>query len=63
MTTIIIEDNSQQAKDLLNFIRTLPYAKVIEGKKKSFREAAEECCAVPVDIFIGELRRQIDEHI
>lgn len=63
MTTIIIEDNSQQAKELLNFIRTLPYAKVIEGKKKSFREAVEECGAVPVDAFIGELRRQIDEHI
>jgi hypothetical protein len=62
MTTIIIEDNSPQAKQLLEYIKTLPFATVIEEKKKSFREAAEECNAVPVSDFIGELHRQINEH-
>ena len=62
MTTIIIEENSPQAKQLLEYIKTLPYATVVEEKKKSFREAAKECNAVPVSAFIGELRRQVDEH-
>lgn len=62
MTTIIIEENSPQAKQLLEYIKTLPFATVVEEKKKSFREAIKECNAVPVSAFIGELRRQIDEH-
>ena len=62
MATIIIEENSPQAKQLLEYIKTLPYATVIEEKKKSFREAAEECNAVSVSDFVGELRRQINEH-
>ncbi|MCC8034539.1 MAG: hypothetical protein LIO77_01230 [Rikenellaceae bacterium] len=62
MTTIIIEENSPQAKQLLEYLKTLPYATVIEEKKKSFREAAEECNAVSVDAFINELRSQINEH-
>jgi len=62
MTTIIIEENSPQAKQLLEYIKTLPFATVVEEKKKSFREAAEECNVVPVSAFIGELRRQVDEH-
>ena len=63
MTTIIIEDiNSPQAKQFLEFVKTLPFATVVEEKKKSFREAAEECNSVPVSAFIGELRRQVDEH-
>ena len=62
MTTIIIEENSPQAKQLLEYIKTLPFATVVEEKKKSFREAATECNAVPVGAFTGELRRQVDEH-
>ena len=62
MTTIIIEENSRQAKQLLEYIKTLPFATVVEEKKKSFQEATKECNAVPVSDFIGELHRQIDEH-
>jgi len=62
MTTIIIEENSPQAKKLLEYIKTLPYATVMEDKKKNFRKAAEECNAVSVDEFVGELRRQVDKH-
>lgn len=53
MTTIIIEENSLQAKQLLEYIKTLPFATVIE--KKSFQEAAAECNAVSVDSFFNEL--------
>lgn len=63
MTTIIIEDNNNpQAKKLLEYIKTLPYATVVGEKKKNFRKAASECNAVPVSTFVGELHRQIDEH-
>lgn len=62
MTTIIIEENSPQARKLLEYIKTLPFATVIEDKKKSFREAAEECDAVSVDTFFDELNNNIKEH-
>ena len=62
MTTIIIEENSPQAKQLLEYIKTLPYVTVIEEKKKSFREAAEECNAVTVNTFFNELDDQIKKH-
>lgn len=62
MTTIIIEEDSPQAKKLLEYIKTLPYVTVVEEEKKSFSEAAKECNAVSVDTFIGELHHQIDEY-
>lgn len=61
MTTIIIEENSPQAKKLLEYIKTLPFATVVEEKKKSFREAAAECNAVPVKEFTDELRQRIEQ--
>jgi len=57
MTTIIIEENSPQAKQLLEYIKTLPFATVIE--KKSFQEAAAECNAVSVDTFFDEVNDNI----
>ncbi len=62
MTTIIIEENSLQAKKLLEYIKTLPFATVVEEEKKSFHEAAKECNAVPVSAFTAELHRQIDKY-
>ena len=59
MTTIIIEENSPQAKQLLEYIKTLPFATVIEEKKKSFREAAAESNAVSADTFFDELDDRI----
>ena len=59
MTTIIIEENNPQAKQLLEYIKTLPFATVVEEKKKGFREAAEECNAVSVDAFFDELDGRI----
>ena len=59
MTTIIIEENSPQAKQLLEYIKTLPYATVVEEKKKNFRKAVAECNAVTVDDFFDELDNRI----
>ncbi len=61
MTTIIIEENSLQAKQLLEYIKTLPFVTVVEENKKSFQEAAKECNAVPVKVFTDELRHRIDQ--
>lgn len=54
-----IEENSPQAKQLLEYIKTLPFATIIEEKKKSFREAVAECNAVSVDEFFDELDDRI----
>lgn len=57
MVTIAVEENSSQAKQPA----TLPYATVVEEKKKNFREAAAKCNAVSVGAFIDKLHCQIDE--
>lgn len=62
MTTIIIEENSLQAKQLLNYIKTLPFVTVVKEEKKNFKEAVAECNAVSVNTFIDELHKQIDKH-
>jgi hypothetical protein len=62
MTTIIIEENTPQARKLLAYIKTLPFATVVEDKKTDFRQAAKECNAVSVRIFTEELHNQINEH-
>ena len=62
MTTIVIEESSAQAKQLLEYIKTLPFATIVEKKKKSFHEAAEECDAVQVDTFFDELDNRIKKH-
>lgn len=62
MATIIIEENTPQAKQLLEYIKTLPFATLVEEKKKNFNEAVKECNAVTVDEFFDELDRRIKKH-
>lgn len=62
MTTIIINNDSIQAKQLIEYLKTLPFAKVIEDEKQTFDEAAEACEAVTVNEFIDELREQVDKY-
>ena len=59
MTTIIIEDKDVQANKFIDFVRTLPFATVVEKKKKSYRQASEECNAVSVDTFFDKLDERI----
>lgn len=59
MTTVIIEENTPQARQLVEYLKTLPFAKIVEEKKKTFREAAEECDAVSVDEFFDEVDERI----
>jgi len=62
MRTVLIEDSTPQAIQLLNYIGTLPFVTVVEKNKKSFMQAAKECNAIPVKEFFDEVRRQINEH-
>ena len=63
MATVIIEDDSLPAKQLAEFIITLPFAIVLGEEKKSFSEAAKECNVVTVDEFIVELKSQVKLYI
>ena len=62
MTTMIIEDNSVQAKHFIKFASTLPFATIIEPPKKSFAEACAECDGRPASEFFDELKRQVKEY-
>ena len=62
MTTVLIDNNDIQAKSFVEYARTLPFATVVEKKKKSFEEACAECNGRTVTEFFDELRFQIKEH-
>jgi len=62
MTTIIIEDKDVQANKFIDFVRTLPFATVVDRKKTTFEEAVAECDGRPASEFFDELTRQIKEH-
>lgn len=61
MTTLIIEEDSPMAQEFIEYARNLPFATVIEEKKKSFKEASAECNAVTVDAFFDKLDARIKE--
>ena len=62
MTTIIVEDKDVQVDNDIDYIRKLPFAKMVKTKKKGFEEAVAECDGRPASEFFDELRRQIKEH-
>jgi Ca2+-binding EF-hand superfamily protein len=61
MTTVVINENSLQAKHLVNYLRTLPFAEIREEKAKtqSVWDKAIAEGAVTVDEFIGDLKVRI----
>jgi len=63
MTTIIIEESNPQAKKFIEFARTLPFATIVEEKrkKKSFRQVCDECRSVTADTFFDELNARIEQ--
>jgi len=54
-----IDLRTPQAKQFIRYVRTLPFATVMERKKKSFQEAVAECNGVSVDTFFDELDERI----
>jgi hypothetical protein len=61
MTTVLIDGNNAQATSFIEYARTLPFAMVVEEKKKSFEEACVECNAVSVDFFIDALEKRVKQ--
>jgi hypothetical protein len=64
MTTIVIDNNSPQAKQFVRFARTLPFVEVKRSspKPQSVWNKAIAEGAVTVDEFFDEVSRQIKEH-
>jgi len=66
MKTIIIDDKSAEAKKMIEFIKTLPYAKVIDERtlgaslKKSMDDArADKTKEIKdVDEYFNEIRKR-----
>jgi len=61
MTTIVINDNTQQAKQFIKHARTLPFTTVEEEKAKTLSAWDQAIAegAVSVDEFIDELKARI----
>ena len=57
MDAAVIESNVLEEQ----WIGVMPALRVVEGKKKSFKEAVAECNAVPVDMFFDELNARIEK--
>jgi len=55
MTTMIIKDNSPQAKQFIKFARMLPFATVIKTKSKNLED---ECGILSDDVFFGERKKR-----
>ncbi len=66
MQTFVIEikESTPEIKRTLEHLQSLTGVTLVPGKtkKKSFKEAAAECDAVPAEEFFMEVRRQIKEH-
>ena len=61
MRTVLIEDSTPQARQLLNYIGMLPFATVVKENKKSFAQASAECNAISADEFIDELKECVKQ--
>ena len=61
-TLLEIDTNTLQARQFVEFARTLPFTTIVrEANKKSFEEACTECGAVTVDAFFDELNARIEK--
>jgi hypothetical protein len=60
MTTIIINDNTPQARQFVEYARTLPFAE-IKSEKSKWQQAVDEG-AITADEFCDELERRIKDH-
>lgn len=56
MTTLIIREDSPEARKFLEFAKTLPFVEEKEEKKQTFAEAVAECNGRPVSEFITEVK-------
>ena len=62
--TVSINEQSTAGNSLLSFLKSLDFITVheIENNITSGKQAASECNAVPLEFFISELHRKVDNH-
>jgi len=62
--TLTINEQTKEGNSLLSFLKTLDFVTVheIEEDVISGKQAALECNAVPLEFFISELHRKVDNH-
>ena len=62
--TLSINEQTQAGNNLLSFLKSLDFVTVHEiyDDIVSGKQAASECNAVPLDFFISELHRKVDNH-
>ncbi|MDR0907539.1 MAG: hypothetical protein LBM63_02880 [Rikenellaceae bacterium] len=60
MTTLIIREDSPEARHFLKYAKTLPFVEE-RAEKKSFDEASVECNAISLEEFGNRLHGRITE--
>ena len=62
--TLSINEQTKEGNSLLSFLKSLDFVTVheIEDNILSGEQAASECNAVPLEFFISELHRKVDNH-
>ena len=62
--TLTINEQTKAGSGLLSFLKSLDFVTVYETEDNilSGKQAASECNAVPLDFFISELHRKVDNH-
>ena len=62
--TLSINEQTKAGNSLLSFLKSLDFVTVYEREDNilSGKQAASECNAVPLDFFISELHRKVDNH-
>ena len=62
--TLTINEQTMAGNNLLPFLKSLDFVTVHETEDNilSGKQAASKCNAVPLDFFISELHRKVDNH-
>jgi len=62
--TLSVNEQTKAGNSLLSFLKSLDFVTVYETEDNnvSGKQAASECNAVPLDFFISELHRKVDNH-
>jgi len=63
--TLSINEQTKAGNSLLSFLKSLDFVTVHEIEDDNIlsgKQAASECNAVPLEFFISELHRKVDNH-
>ena len=62
--SLTVNEQTKSGGSLLAFLKSLDFVTIqeMENQILSGKHAASECNAVPLDFFISELHRKVDNH-